>query len=135
MGGIRQLVEAALYVDDLDRAEAFYGEVLGLERIGREEGRHVFFRAGASVVLLFLAETTLRGDTLPAHGAHGPGHMAFGVAAEDFNAWEARLESEGFPVEHVAEWPRGGRSLYVRDPAGNSIELVTPGIWGLPSGW
>lgn len=29
----------------------------------------------------------------------------------------------------------GGKSIYFRDPAGNSVELVTPGIWGLPSGW
>ena len=28
-----------------------------------------------------------------------------------------------------------GTSLYVRDPAGNSVELITPGLWGLPSGW
>src|SRR4029077_18016396 len=28
-----------------------------------------------------------------------------------------------------------GRSIYFRDPAGNLVELVTPGIWGLPSGW
>jgi hypothetical protein len=27
-------------------------------------------------------------------------------------------------------WPRGGRSLYVRDPGGNSIELASPRIWG-----
>lgn len=135
MGGIRQLVEASLYVDDLERAEAFYGEVLGLEQIGREEGRHVFFRAGESVLLVFLAEATIRGDTLPPHGARGPGHVALGIAAADFDSWRLRLESEGFPVEHVAEWPRGGRSLYVRDPAGNSLELVTPGLWGLPSGW
>ena len=38
-------------------------------------------------------------------------------------------------IEKEVEWPKGGRSLYFRDPAGNSVELVTPGVWGLPSGW
>ena len=38
-------------------------------------------------------------------------------------------------IEHEEAWPRGGHSLYFRDPAGNSVELITPGVWGLPSGW
>jgi hypothetical protein len=33
------------------------------------------------------------------------------------------------------EWPSGGRSIYFRDPAGNLVDLVTPGVWGLPSDW
>lgn len=129
------LVEACLYVNDLDAAVAFYQGVLGLECIGREEGRHVFFSAGTGVLLCFLPEATLRGETLPAHGARGPGHAALGIAAADLDAWRERLHAHGVPIEHEAAWPRGGRSLYVRDPAGNSLELVTPGLWGLASGW
>jgi len=130
------VVETGAYVDDLDRAERFYAQVLGLERIGREEGRHVFFRAGThDVLLLFLADHTERGETLPAHGARGPGHFALGVPAGSLDAWRARLGSLGIAIEQEATWPRGGRSLYFRDPAGNSVELVTPGLWGLPSGW
>jgi hypothetical protein len=33
-----------------------------------------------------------------------------------------------------AELEEGEQSLYFRDPSGNSVELVTPGRWGLPSG-
>ena len=40
------ILESALYVTDLDAAEAFYADVLGLERIAKAEGRHVFFRCG-----------------------------------------------------------------------------------------
>ena len=43
-GEIEAIVETAIYVDDLDAAEAFYRDVLGLEVLGREAGRHVFFR-------------------------------------------------------------------------------------------
>ncbi|MBV8270398.1 MAG: VOC family protein [Planctomycetaceae bacterium] len=136
MTAIRALVETSAYVDDLDHAEAFYRDVLGLEPIGKETGRHVFFRVGASdVLLLFLAEETLKGAQLPAHGATGPTHFALGIAAADLDAWRKRLERHGVSIEKEVEWPRGGTSLYFRDPSGNSVELITPGLWGLPSGW
>jgi catechol 2,3-dioxygenase-like lactoylglutathione lyase family enzyme len=133
--GIQHLVEAALYVDDLDRAEAFYREVLGLELIGKEPGRHVFFRAGEGVLLIFNPETTKQQGLFPAHGTKGPGHAALGIAADSVDYWKRRLQEHGVEIEKEAAWPKGGWSLYFRDPAGNSVELVTPGCWGLPSGW
>ena len=39
---------------------------------------------------------------------------------------------ERVEVESDYAWPGGGRSLYLRDPAGNSVELGTPAIWRLP---
>lgn len=132
---IRHLVEAALYADDLDRAESFYRGVLELELLGKETGRHVFFKAADSVLLLFNAEETLRGERLPAHGAKGPGHVALGISVEDLDFWRQRLEENGVAIEKEMRWPRGGTSLYFRDPAGNSVELITPGCWGLESGW
>ena len=133
---IRAVIETAIYVDDLQAAETFYGTVLGLRVVGKGPGRHVFFRVGeASVLLAFLAEATLKGDQLPPHGASGPGHFALGIDAEAFDAWRKLLQGRGVTIEKEVEWPRGGRSLYFRDPTGNSAELVTPGVWGLPSGW
>ena len=91
-GEIRNLVETSAYVDDLDRAERFYRDVLGLSVMGREQGRHVFFRVGdADVLLLFLADETLKGLHLPAHGARGPGHFALGIDAEALDDWRRRL--------------------------------------------
>jgi len=133
---IQAVIETAIYVDDLDQAETFYRDVLGLTVIGKEPGRNVFFRVGtASVLLAFLAEATLKGDQLPAHGAKGPGHFALGIEAGDLDAWRQKLKENGVGIEKEIEWPRGGKSVYFRDPVGNSVELVTPGIWGLPSGW
>ena len=99
--------------------------------------KHVVFQLRKSNrdLLLFNADATLRGDILPAHGARGPGHFALGIPAESLDAWRARLAAHGVAVEKEVRWPRGGTSLYFRDPAGNAVELLTPGLWGLPSGW
>ena len=133
---IQAIIETAIYVDDLQAAETFYRTVLGLPVIGKEPGRHVFFQVGeASVLLAFLAEATLKCDPLPPHGSTGPGHFALGIEAEALDAWRKLLQGHGVTIEKEVEWPRGGKSLYFRDPAGNSVELVTPGVWGLPSGW
>lgn len=133
---IQNVTETAIYVDDVDATERFYREIFGLHVIAKEAGRHVFFQAGPSSVLLaFVAETTLKGDPLPAHGAKGPGHFALGIAAADLDAWRTHLQANGIAIEKEWQWPRGGRSLYFRDPAGNVGELITPGVWGLPSGW
>lgn len=135
MPPIEHLVEVGIYADDLDKAESFYRNVLGLEMLTKEPGRHVFFRVGRSVLLVFLAEATLKGGMLPPHGAQGPGHFALGIPTEFLDAWRDQLRSHGVEIEKEVEWPRGGKSLYFRDPAGNSVELVTKGLWGLPSGW
>src|SRR5262245_32153389 len=133
---IQAIIETAIYVDDLDTAEEFYRQVLGLRVIRKEPGRHVFFQVGdRSVLLAFLPQATLRGDILPSHGATGPGHFALGIERRAFDAWRQLLAAEGVTVEKEVDWPAGGRSMYFRDPSGNAVELVTPGVWGLPSGW
>lgn len=131
------VLESALYVDNLDAAEAFYGKVLGLERIARVEGRHVFFRCGGGVVLLFDAEQTVRPPgpearlPVPPHGTKGDGHLCFGATAQEIERWKAHLQERGVAIEADFEWPQGGRSIYFRDPAGNSLEFAEPKIWGL----
>jgi catechol 2,3-dioxygenase-like lactoylglutathione lyase family enzyme len=130
------ILESALYVDDLDKAEAFYGEVLGLTRIAKAEGRHVFFRCGDGVLLLFNADATEippPADArlpVPPHGARGSGHLCFRAAGEEIEAWRRDLEKKGVAIEADFEWPNGGRSIYFRDPAGNSLEFAEPKIWG-----
>ena len=43
---IQAITETAIYVDDLQAAETFYGTILGLRVMGKEPGRHVFFQVG-----------------------------------------------------------------------------------------
>jgi len=133
--GVEHLVEAAIYADDLEQAEVFYRDILGLDVLTVEPGRHVFFRVGNSVLLIFRAEETLKGGFLPPHGTRGPGHFALGIPTEALGDWKKHLEEHGVETEKEVEWSKGGRSLYFRDPAGNLVELVTRGLWGLPDGW
>lgn len=128
------ILESALYVDDLEAAEAFYGGRLGLERIGKVAGRHVFFRCGPGVLLIFAPEATEVVDpsaplAVPPHGARGPGHLCFAAEPQGIEAWRARLAALGIPLESEVAWPWGGLSLYFRDPAGNSLEIAESRIW------
>jgi catechol 2,3-dioxygenase-like lactoylglutathione lyase family enzyme len=132
MRPIDRVLETILYVDDLDAAERFYGDVLGLEVDSRKDGLFVFFRCGQGMLLLFEPGAASTGRSVPAHGAHGPGHACFAVSERDLASWKARLQAAGVAIEQEMDWPRGGRSFYFRDPAGNSLELATPRVWGLP---
>ena len=132
---ILSIVETAIYVDDLDAAEDFYQRVLGLKVIAKKHDRHVFFQVGDSNVLLAFNPTTTRFEKDTPHGATGPGHFALGIEKQSLGEWRNHLRTHGVQIESEVEWPAGGKSIYFRDPAGNSVELVTPGVWRLPSGW
>lgn len=131
------ILESALYVIDLEVAEAFYADVIGLERLGKMEGRHVFFRCGQGVLLLFNAEATKHPPApdarvpVPPHGAAGQGHLCFSASAEELERWKTHFGAHGVTIEAEFEWPQGGRSIYLRDPSGNSLEFAEPKIWKL----
>lgn len=131
LGGV---LEAALYAGDLDAAEAFYGGILRLTRITRAGDRHVFYRLPGTILLIFNPDATeLPGENtklpVPPHGARGPGHVCFSIAGEEFETLLARLRAAGVGVEADFLWPNGARSIYVRDPAGNSVEFAEPSLW------
>lgn len=132
-----QILETALYVPDLDAAEAFYGGILGLVRVARSGNRHVFFRLGTAMLLLFNPEETTHPPhdpalPVPSHGARGPGHVAFAATGAEITAWRARFLAAGVGIEADFRWPvTNARSLYVRDPAGNSVEFAEPALWSL----
>jgi catechol 2,3-dioxygenase-like lactoylglutathione lyase family enzyme len=130
------VLESALYVDDLAQAEAFYGGVLGLDFVGKVEARHAFFRCGAGIVLLFNAAATRLAAPdaklpVPVHGASGQGHLCFRASSHEIDQWIKHLKGHGVAIEADFIWPGGGRSIYFRDPSGNSLEFGEPEIWGL----
>jgi len=136
MKPIERIVETVLYADDLEEAERFYREILGLKLLSKDAERHVFFQVEEKqLLLIFCPDATLKGGRLPPHGARGPSHVGFGIAAQELDRWRDRLGQHGVEIEHEELWEQGGRSLYFRDPYGNAVELLTPGVWGLSSGW
>lgn len=129
---VQRVLETCLYVDDLEAAEHFYAQVLGLEPFSRVQGRHTFFSCESGMFLLFNpAATEKPGQIVPSHGARGPGHVAFAIGAAEIPQWRERLQQYQVGIETEVRWPGGGHSLYFRDPAGNSVELTTPKTWGL----
>jgi catechol 2,3-dioxygenase-like lactoylglutathione lyase family enzyme len=128
------VLETALYVDDLDRAAGFYEDVLGLKPINKDQ-RFAGYDAGPrSVLLLFKRGSTLEtvhmpGGTIPPHDGQGPLHVAFAIEADALPAWEQHLAAHDIAIEGRTDWPRGGRSIYFRDPDNHLLELATPGLW------
>ena len=128
--GLGQLSEASVYANDLEAAEKFYRDVLGLEKISGLDDRGFAFRCGATVLLVFdPARTRIPDAGVPPHGASGAGHIAFVIDDSEFESWKSRLMDRGVAIEEEVEWPTGGRSLYFRDPAGNVVELAPPTLW------
>lgn len=137
------ILESALYVTDLGAAESFYADVLGLEKIAAVKDRHIFFKCGSGILLLFNAQATRQPPApdarlpVPPHGATGSGHLCFSASAEEIDGWKARLEAKDIAIEADFLWPPqpgqalGGRSIYFRDPSGNSLEFAEPKIWKL----
>src|SRR5687768_3773584 len=108
-GGVNDILETCLYVSDLEIAERFYSQVLGLTLYSKVAGRHLFFRCGSRMLLLFNpAASSLKGD-VPSHGATGPGHVAFAIGEDEIEPWKARLAAHKVVVELEYAWPGGGR--------------------------
>ena len=134
MPKLGRVIETSLYVDDLDRAARFYEQVLELPVLTGDARFRAYDVGGMSVLLVFCRGATLEtvylpGGTIPPHDGHGPLHIAFAIETDDLAAWETRLGERGIAVEGRTDWPRGGHSIYFRDPDNHLVELVTPGTW------
>ena len=131
---ILNVAEAVLYVDDLPAGSRFYQEVLGLP-LTFSFNDAAFLQTGrdSTLILFDRAQLAARESVIPHHGSKGPGHVALAVPAGDLEDWRARLKAHGVEIEHEQTWPGGAQSIYFRDPAGNSVELIAathyPRIW------
>ena len=133
---ITGILETGIYVDDVPRSAQFYRRIFEFPQLVGDERFCALSVAGRDVFLIFKKGGTLKpmtfpGGVLPPHDGSGQQHFAFAVAASDLPAWEQRLEQNGVDIESRVTWPRGGRSIYFRDPDGHLVELVTPGCWAI----
>jgi catechol 2,3-dioxygenase-like lactoylglutathione lyase family enzyme len=128
------VLETGIYVEDVERSRAFYERVFGFETIFTEARMCTLEVAPTQVLIIFQRGGTLKpvpvgGSFIPPHDGGGPQHFALAILAADLDAWKERLETEGIAIESTVKWPKGGTSLYFRDPDGLLVELATPGLW------
>lgn len=109
----------------------FYADVLGLRAAGGPDELAATFRLDDGGMLLIFdpARSSVPGRPVPSHGTTGASHVAFAVEAGELDEWRERLTRAGVAVEQEVDWDGRGRSIYIRDPAGNVVELVEGDIW------
>jgi catechol 2,3-dioxygenase-like lactoylglutathione lyase family enzyme len=131
---VSQILETALYVEDLNRSRGFYERLFGFITVFQDERMCALEVPGEQVLLLFRHGMTDRpapvpGGTIPAHHGRGALHLAFAIPFGELKSWEEHLSRQEVALESRIDWPRGGTSLYFRDPDGHSVEVATPGLW------
>ena len=121
---------------DLDATTAFYRDLLGLRLVHAgpsdddPDARHHWFSAGEGepgTLISFLEYPSMSPGTI---GAGSVQHFALTVGSpEEQLAWVDYLRSRGVACSDVFD--RGGfRSIYLRDPDGNIVEIATHGRVG-----
>ena len=129
---LQGVLETSLYVSDLERSREFYTRLFSFPILLQNDRFCALSVCGRQVLLLFRKDESVTpvdmpGGVFPPHGGEGQLHLAFAIGRDEFDAWERRLQSQDTPVESRVNWPRGGKSIYFRDPDGHLLELATPG--------
>ena len=114
-------------VRDLDRAEAFYTEVLGFKVIDRyqEEFRHSMLDTGAAKIHLFESTDLKFDEAIHRLSEDGYAHMAFGTSRERFPQVMAELKNNNIPFRGPLILGKG-ESVHFKDPDGNHLEIRCP---------
>jgi len=128
-----KIVETCIYSSELKEMKDFYMNKLGLDFVSEENGRHVFLKAGKSMLLIFNPESTLNDSIsiFPIHGAITPPsivHFALEINTADYEKWKDLLSKKQINIEKELKIGNS-RSVYLRDPSGNVVELITENVW------
>jgi catechol 2,3-dioxygenase-like lactoylglutathione lyase family enzyme len=111
---VRDLVEVALFTDDVTAATRFYGRLLGGEPETEWPGGAIF-AVGTAKLLVHERVAAVEGGP--------PNEDHFALAAADLDGACAELRAHGFVfMAEPRDYP-WGRSAYLRDPDGRLVEL------------
>ncbi len=119
----------AIPVDDLERARAFYGGVLGLAE-GRSSSAWVDWNFHGHQVVTHQVDgppSGARSNPVDGHDVPVP-HFGLVLSPEDFHALADRLRAAGtrFVIEpylRFAGEPGEQWTMFLHDPAGNALEF------------
>ena len=127
------LAEVVLNVRDLARALDFYQGTLGLERISPEgQPGPVFLRAGQATdrVPSLVVLVPLPADAGAFGAPRALHHLALTVPEARFDAAREMLHRAGYEVRDGKHPVLAVRTIYVTDPDGNEVELISPELAG-----
>jgi len=112
-----RLASVRICVDDVEKAAAFYQDVVGLPRSGTAPTAILF--GHSPTILVEQADDEARREGLLGRWT------GLGFATDDVAALYADLEARGVPLHGPPEkqyW--GGILLFAQDPSGNTISFV-----------
>jgi catechol 2,3-dioxygenase-like lactoylglutathione lyase family enzyme len=122
VGAIR-INHVSVHAVDLEQSARFYEEVFGMERIPAPKFRHpvIWLRLGDQQLHLFQRE------------AEAPPYHHLGLDVDDFEAVYLRAKERGLFdagswYSHIYEHTAGWVQMYLRDPAGNLVEVDWPDV-------
>ncbi len=112
-----------LRVSDLDRAVAFYRDVLGFEVTGRLGDQAAFLSAGGYHHHIGLNTWESRGGSPPPPGTTGLYHVAIRFPTRNAlaNALQGLIDAR-YPIEGASDHAVS-EAIYLSDPDGNGLEL------------
>jgi catechol 2,3-dioxygenase len=112
-----------LKVADLERALAFYRDVLGFELTQRYGDQAAFLSAGGYHHHIGLNTWESAGGARPPHGSTGLYHVAIAYPTRaELAAAVRRVLRAGIPLEGASDHGVS-EAIYLRDPDGNGVEL------------
>jgi catechol 2,3-dioxygenase-like lactoylglutathione lyase family enzyme len=122
------VLETVVYctTENEEETRRFYREVLELRPFAEQSYGH---RLPNGVFLLFNRDRSSVQERPPPHGTTGPGHTCFLAAAGEYDRWREELQAKGVEIVEETQWPRGPRSFYFEDPAGNLLEIAEGDMW------
>lgn len=115
---ITQCLHAALLVSNLETAEHFYGEILGIPKVERSLNfPGTWYQIGNFQIHLIVSSEIIP-DLVNSEKLGRNRHLAFSVA--DLDAAKTQLLANNCPIQMSAS---GRAALFTQDPDGNIIEL------------
>ena len=124
---VRGLLELVLEVNDLDRSLALYRDTFGLPVVERwsDPRPAVWLSIGRNEVL-GLWPAASGGEGIAVAASRGGAHVHFAIYIEpgSLQHWQARLKEASLQVEGPIDFGEGKRSLFLKDPDGNVVELA-----------